>query len=292
LDSTLSRLTSLFPFFVLLSALLGYTNPETLTWFSKRDQVITTALGGIMVGMGMTLTTEDFKRVALNPKTVLFGVLCQFLFMPLSALTSSRIFSLPPPLFLGLTLVGCSPGGTASNLVALIARADVALSVLMTAASTVLASFLTPTLTKLICGSVISVDSGALFASTAKVVLLPVAGGMYLNQRFPGLSKSAGRFTPFSSVVLVSLICGSVVAQNAAVISSCGFTLVKSVLLLHSLGFLLGYLSPLLSGYPPSACRTMSIETGMQNSALAVVLANGMGVPEAAIPGAVSATCH
>eukprot|EP00520_Triparma_pacifica_P012830 CAMPEP_0118638184 /NCGR_PEP_ID=MMETSP0785-20121206/3543_1 /TAXON_ID=91992 /ORGANISM="Bolidomonas pacifica, Strain CCMP 1866" /LENGTH=401 /DNA_ID=CAMNT_0006529405 /DNA_START=409 /DNA_END=1611 /DNA_ORIENTATION=+ len=292
LDDILTKLTSCFPLFVLLSAVLGYTSPSSLTWFSKYDNVITVALGGIMVGMGMTLTREDFKRVALNPTTVLFGVVCQFLFMPLSALSSSKLFSLPPSLFLGLTLVGCSPGGTASNLVSLIANADVALSVLMTAASTVLASVLTPTLTKLICGSVIKVNSMSLFLSTSKVVLLPVALGMWLNERFPKFSTSAARFTPFSSVVLVSLICGSVVASNASVISLSGPSLVKSVLLLHSLGFLLGYVAPRITGYPRKTCKTISIETGMQNSALAVVLANGLGVKEAAIPGAVSATVH
>ena len=121
-----------------------------------------------MVGMGMTLTTSDFKRVASNPRTVAFGVLTQFTAMPAGALLSSKLFGLAPNLFLGLTLVGCSPGGTASNLVSLIAGADVALSVLMTASSTVLASILTPLLTRLICGSVIGERAGGALHSRAE----------------------------------------------------------------------------------------------------------------------------
>ena len=122
----------MFPFWVFSSALLGLAVPASLSWFAKKDSIITAALSLIMVGMGMTLTTDDFLRVAKEPQKVLFGVLCQFVLMPLSALASGTFFKLPPSLFLGLTLVGTAPGGTASNLVTLIAGGDVALSVLMT----------------------------------------------------------------------------------------------------------------------------------------------------------------
>jgi len=217
-----------------------------------------------MVAMGTTLTPADFKRVARNPTVVLFGVLCQFVLMPLSAMSAGRFFKLPPSLFLGLVLVGTAPGGTASNLVTLIAGGDVALSVLMTATSTVAASLLTPLLATTIAGSTIAVNGAALFKSTSQVVLLPIALGMFLNAKAPVLSNNLARYTPFLSVVLVSLVCGSVVAANSTTILSSGLPLLLSVLTLHSSGFLLGYSLPRFFKFPKRTARTISIETGMQ----------------------------
>lgn len=213
-------------------------------------------------------------------------------------------------LFLGLVLVGCSPGGTASNLVSLIAGADVALSVLLTACSTILASFVTPLLTKFIVGSAIAVSGTALCVATAKVVLAPVTLGVLLNEKVPKLCRWVSRFTPFASVILVSLICGGVVANNAAMVTGSasraaglvigGFALslpsliLLSVILTHTLGFTAGYLVPKkLFGFTDKTSRTISIETGMQNSALAVVLAKSIGAdPLSYLPGALSATAH
>jgi len=228
--------------------------------------------------------------------------------MPLTAFAIGRTLLLHldpvlgPALFLGLTLVGCSPGGTASNLVSLIAGADVALSVLLTACSTILASGVTPLLVKLLVGSAVEVSGMALCEATARVVLLPVTLGMMLNAKAPKLARTLSRFTPFASVVLVALICGGVVAQNAASVLSVGSTatssllptIIASVLSLHSVGFLAGYCVPKLGlGYTEKTSRTISIETGMQNSALAVVLARSIGAdPLASLPGALSATAH
>lgn len=140
----------------------------------------------------------------------------------------------------------------------------------------------------------------ALCAATAKVVLAPVLLGMILNERAPKLTKALSRFTPFASVLLVALICGGVVSQNASTILGFGGSaslmpvVVGSVLLLHSLGFLAGYSVPRFGlGYNEKTARTISIETGMQNSALAVVLARSIGAdPLASLPGALSATAH
>ena len=227
--------------------------------------------------------------------------------MPLTAFAVGRNLLLNldpvlgPALFLGLTLVGCSPGGTASNLVSLIAGADVALSVLLTACSTILASGVTPLLVKLLVGSAVEVSGMALCEATARVVLLPVILGMILNAKAPSLARALSRFTPFASVVLVALICGGVVAQNASSVLSVGSgagsllpTIVASVISLHSIGFLAGYAVPRWGvRYSAKTSRTISIETGMQNSALAVVLARSIGAdPLASLPGALSATAH
>ena len=276
-----------------------------------------------MLGTGMTLEKSDFSDILTNEKqrkSIPIGVLCQFILMPLSASIIGRTLLLPyhdpssmnvhlgKHLFLGLVLVGCSPGGTASNLVSLIAGADVALSVLLTTCSTILASVVTPLLTKFIVGSAIPVSGKALMIATAKVVLLPVAFGVFLNEYFPKLCQQVSRWTPFASVVLVSLICGGVVSNNAAMWTTTGsaataavtaglslpMLILLAVVLTHALGFTAGYLVPKkVFRLPERTARTVSIETGMQNSALAVVLAKSIGAdPLSYLPGALSATAH
>lgn len=264
----------------------------------------------------MTLTPDDFRRILESKQSasvIPVGLLCQYGIMPLSALLVSRTMILESgtmnliggeaasALFLGLTLVGCSPGGTASNLVSLIAGADVALSVLLTSCSTILAALLTPLLVKLlVSGTSVNINGLTLCIATAKVVLAPVVLGMCLNKKAPSVSRNLSRFTPFASVVLVALICGGVVAQNAASgLLSNGFDaltrrLILSVMSLHSMGFVAGYFIPrFFMKYSVKTCRTISIETGMQNSALAVVLARSVGAdPLASLPGGLSATVH
>ena len=301
LDQLLSQLTSAFPLFVLFSAILGYAKPSTLTWVNK-GSLISVLLASIMCGTGLTLRPEDFVRVREQWKMVPLGVLAQFSIMPLTAWAVGRtlLLSRPeigPSLFLGLCLVGCSPGGTASNLVTLIAGADVALSVVLTSCSTLLAVVATPTLVKLLVGGTIQVPGWTLCVATGKVVLGPVLLGMFLNQKAPDLAAWLSRFTPLASVLLVSAICGGVVAQNASLTSQAalvGPVVATAVLLLHTIGFALGYAVPRwVARAPERTARTVSIEVGMQNSALAVVLAKSMGAPIlACLPGALSATAH
>lgn len=261
-----------------------------------------------MWGTGLTLEKEDFTTVVNQQFTAIpAGVLCQFIIMPLSAAFIGRTLLLPSQpygsaLFLGLCLVGCSPGGTASNLISLIAKADVALSVLLTSCSTLLASVVTPLLVKLLVGSTIAVSGAALCVATARVVLLPVFFGMVVNAKAPSLALRLSRFTPFCSVLLVALICGGVVAENVTFLLSATTStirvvlplIVSAVLGLHIIGFLAGYLVPkYVLRFGEKTSRTISIETGMQNSALAIVLARSIGAPPiASLPGALSATAH
>lgn len=212
LDTILATLTSGFPFFVLGGAILALVKPSTLMWTNRGD-LITYMLALVMWGTGLTLTKDDFAVVLEKDlASVPTGVLCQFMIMPTAAFLIGRTLLLNSSpvhgkaLFLGLCLVGCSPGGTASNLVALIAKADVALSVLLTSCSTILASVATPLLVKLLVGSTIAISGWTLCTATARVVLLPVILGMFVNARAPKLASRISRFTPFASVVLVALI--------------------------------------------------------------------------------------
>lgn len=180
LKKVLDAGTSLFPLLVLSSSLIGSRHPSSLSWFTP---YVTPALSLTMLFMGMTLTLDDFRRVGSQPKFVLLGFLAQYVIMPLSAYNIARIAQLGPSLSSGLILVGCAPGGTASNLVTLIAQADVALSVVMTACSTLAAVLMTPWLTTRLAGSFVSIRSADLVLSTLQVVLAPVATGLLINTK-------------------------------------------------------------------------------------------------------------
>ena len=300
INEILSKATSALPFWVIAGSLLGVKSPAAYDW-TNAPQAIECMLALVMVGMGMTLEKKDFTGVLCKSWSSLpFGVICQYGIMPLAAWFVGRHFLLPvdPALFLGLVLVGCSPGGTASNLVTLIAGANVALSVLLTACSTFLAAAMTPLLVNFLMGGTkIMVNKANLFLATGRVVLAPVLLGMLLNAKVPRLSKILSTYTLFASVLLVAAICGSVVARNAVTIQTVGSllpTILKAIVLTHTIGFLVGYVFPkYVGGYEETTAQTISIETGMQNSALAVVLAQSMGAPAiAALPGAISAVTH
>ena len=286
------RFTLWFPFWTLLGSVLALVYPPLFTWF--RGPLITLGLGLIMLGMGLGLAPRDFGRVGQRPRAVLIGVIAQFLVMPSLAAMLAWILQLSPPLAVGLILVGCCPGGTASNVVALIAHADVALSVVMTTVSTLAAVVLTPRLTELLASQYVPVDGWALFLKVVQVVLLPVALGVLLKQGLPAVARRVEPVMPPLAVALIVLIVASIVGSQRAVLLQQGVQLLLACLLLHAGGFLLGYWLPNVLGEQEPASRTISIEVGMQNSGLAVVLARsgGFASPLTALPGAISAVIH
>lgn len=213
--------------------------------------------------------------------------------MPLSGFFVSKLLQLPSHYAAGLILVGCCPGGTASNIVTYIARGNVALSVLMTAASTLSAVVMTPFLTAKLAGQFVAVDAVGLLISTLQVVLLPVLGGAFLNQYLQGLVKFVSPVMPTIAVVTVAVLCGNAIAQNASAILMSGRQVVLAAALLHASGFFFGYILSRILGLDVSSSRTISIEVGMQNSVLGVVLATQhFGNPLTAVPCAVSSVCH
>ena len=290
--SLLERLANAFPVWVAAACSLSLIEPALFAWF--KGEAIVVGLAVIMLGMGMTLSLADFQRVASRPLAVVAGVVAQFLIMPAAGWSIATGLGLETPFVVGLILVACCPGGTASNVVAFIARADVALSVVMTTCSTLAAVFLTPLLTALLAGRLVDVDTWGLFLSTFQVVILPVAGGVALNRLLPRAVASVLPIAPLVSVLMIALICGSIIAQNAAAVREAGPMLLAAILLLHSAGFGVGYLFARLLGYPTQIARTISIETGMQNSGLGVVLAQKhfAAEPLTAVPGAISALAH
>lgn len=265
--------------------------PKWFTWFS--GPWIVWGLALIMLGMGITLTVDDFRRVGSIPRAAVLGVISQYTVMPLLGWSIARALGLETPFAVGLILVSCCPGGTASNVVAYLARANVALSVVMTMVSTSAAIFMTPILTELLAGTMVSVDGWGLFLSTIQVVVAPVAVGVLLSRWAPRLVAIASPASPLISVIAIALIVSSIIGQSASAILESGAMLLLAVFLLHAGGFLLGYLSAKAFGYDSLVARTTSIEVGMQNSGLGVVLARRhFADPLTAVPCAISSVLH
>jgi BASS family bile acid:Na+ symporter len=289
---TLELLANAFPVWVLVACGLALVEPAWFTWF--RGPAIVVGLAVIMLGMGVTLSLADFTRVAARPAAVATGFVAQFLIMPLAGWLVATTAGLETPFAVGIILVAACPGGTASNVVTYIARADVALSVLMTTCSTLGAVVLTPLLVKLLAGRLVDVDAFGLFLSTLQVVVLPVAAGVAINRFLPRVVKGVLPVAPLVSVVMIALVCASIVGQNAAAIRTSGLRLLAAVAVVHAVGFGVGYAFARLFGYERSVSRTVSIEVGMQNSGLGVVLAQKHfpAEPLTAVPCAISSVVH
>lgn len=246
-----------------------------------------------MLGMGLTLEAVDFARVARRKRLVALGVTLQYLVMPFMGWIVARVMDLPPAFAVGLILVACCPGGTASNVVTYLARADVPLSVTMTAISTLLAVVMTPTLTALLASSRIDVPAAGLFWSTVQVVILPIVAGLLMKRWLPRVTGAVLPAAPVVAVFTITLIVASIIGAGRTEIIAAGLRLLAAVFALHSGGFLLGYVLSRALRADVTASRTISIEVGMQNSGLGVVLARqNFADPLFAIPSAISSLFH
>lgn len=273
----MQRAVNLFPVWILIGATLALFYPPLFSWYATSKflgtPLIVWGLAIIMLAMGMTLRWEDFRDILEIPKAVAIGFLAQYLIMPSLGWSVSRLFHLPTPYAVGLILVGCCPGGTASNVITFLAKGNVALSVVMTTCSTIAAIVMTPMLTGWLAGQYVPVDGWGLFLTTIEVILLPIAIGMSLHQFSPRLVDRILPAAPLLAVLAIVLICSSIIAQSAAAILAAKWQLLGSVIALHGFGFLFGYYFSKITGLETIANRTISIEVGMQNSGLAVVLA-------------------
>ncbi len=293
-------LANAFPMWVVLGAGLALWEPATATWF--QPAWIPWFLGIIMLSMGLTLTARDFARILEIPGTVLVGVGLQYLVMPFLAFGLARVFQLPIDFVIGLVLVGCCPGGTASNVVCFIARLNIALSVTLTTCSTILAVLMTPLLTtwlvqsvsETLTGTAVEVDTLGLLIRTFQVVILPVTGGIALNHFFHGWVARITAYTPFLAVLSIVLIVDFILAAKKNAILESGASLLGAVVILHFMGFLLGYGLARSLRIRDRDARTISVEVGMQNSGLATELArnNFAAFGLATVPGAISALTH
>ena len=277
----------------LLVAIIALVFPDPVKGVIKTSYV-NTLLGIVMFGMGMTLKLSDFKVVFTKPKAVITGILSQFIIMPLLAFLLVKIFNLDPALAVGVILVGSCPGGTSSNVMTYLAKGDVALSVGMTACTTILAPVVTPALVLLLGGATINVSYMSMLMSIVQVVLVPIVLGFVINHFFEKFAQACAKVLPLVSVIAICLIIMAVVAANAAKIMTVGWLIVVVVMLHNLCGYALGYGVGKVLGLSRDQMRTLSIEVGMQNSGLATSLAtvHFATMPLAAVPGTVFSVWH
>ena len=277
---------------VLLTAVVSLAFPDVLLPVGM--WVINPLLGLIMFGMGLTLKPHDFRIVLQRPKDILVGCLAQFTVMPLVAGGLAKAFSLPDELALGVILVGCCPGGTASNVITFLARGDLALSVGMTAMSTVLAPLLTPLLVWLMAGTLVDVDTVGMLLSILYVVIAPIIGGFLVQRFFPKFTQKAVVYLPAFSTLMIAAVVAMVVSHTADRLLSAGLLVIVVVVLHNLLGLTIGYTIGRLLRFSREKCIAISIEVGMQNSGLASSLAaiHFASFPLATIPGAVFSVWH
>ena len=277
---------------VLLTAVAALVFPSFFNVVSPKS--INYLLGLVMFGMGLTLNTRDFEVVFSRPKDVIIGCLAQFLIMPALAWLLARAFMLDDALALGVVLVGCCPGGTASNVITYLSKGDLALSVGMTSVSTLLAPLLTPVLTWLLAGKDVNVDVVNMFMSILWVIIMPIALGLIIKRLMPKITAQAVDFLPAFSSIAIAFIVAIVISANASKLLTGGHLVIAVVVLHNICGLSLGYLVSLLAGMPMAKRKALAIEVGMQNSGLASSLAatHFAMYPMATIPGAIFSVWH
>ena len=277
---------------VLIVAAVALMVPESFSWIDT--SAINPMLGVIMFGMGLTLSPADFKIVLSRPKDILIGCLTQFTVMPLLALALTWAFALPNELAIGVILVGCCPGGTASNVITYLAKGDLALSVGMTAASTLLAPLLTPLLVLALAGTMVDVDAVGMLMSIVYVVIAPIVCGLLCQRFLPKMTRSVTPYLPAFSSVVIALVVGIIVGHNADRLLTAGLLVVAVVMIHNLMGLAIGFTVGRLLRLQKPKCTALSIEVGMQNSGLASSLAvlHFAAYPLATIPGAVFSVWH
>ena len=216
-----SWFTDLYLLWLIAFAVIALLKPETLIWF--RGQWVVWALTLVMLGMGLTLTLDDFRRLFRMPGSLALGFLAHYTIMPISGWMLARVLHLDAGFAVGLILVASCPSGTASNVISFLARANVALAVMVTLTSTLLAFVMTPLWCKTLAGAYVPVDAVKLCLSTLQVAVAPVLIGVFCNWRFPRAVARVSRFGPVVSVLAILFITGGIVAQNAdAILANAG----------------------------------------------------------------------
>jgi BASS family bile acid:Na+ symporter len=289
IDKLVRYCTKYMAFGVIVAGFFGILVPSAMKPYAK---YIPTLLGIIMFGMGLSLKPEDFRNVFRQPKNVAIGTLLQFIIMPALAYLLVKILGLPPEIAIGVVLVGCCPGGTASNVISYIAHADVALSVSMTMVNTMLAPFVTPLLIWLIAGAWIKISLVSMMISIIKMVLLPLLLGLVCNHFFPRQVEKATKYMPLFSSLVIMLTVLCVVSLSGRTILDNGLVILLAVILHNLGGMALGNLAARRLGMNKAQVRAMTIEVGMQNSGLASTLALMYFTAAGGIAGAIFSVWH
>ncbi|MEC1602831.1 MULTISPECIES: bile acid:sodium symporter family protein [Bacillus] len=278
-----------FGIWVIIFAVLGFSFPSLFSWISS---YITILLGIIMFGMGLTLQTDDFKELIRKPLYVIIGVIAQYTIMPLVAFGLAYGLHLPSEIAVGVILVGCCPGGTASNVMTFLAKGNTALSVAVTTISTLLAPVLTPVLIMLFAKEWLPVSPGSLFISILQAVLIPIIAGLVVKIFFKKQVAKAVHALPLVSVIGIVAIVSAVVSGNRENLLQSGLLIFSVVILHNGFGYLLGFLCAKLLKMDYASQKAIAIEVGMQNSGLGAALATAHFSPLSAVPSAIFSVWH
>lgn len=243
----------------------------------KLATLITPLLQLIMFGMGTSMSFQDFAGVVKMPKGVFIGVTSHFIIMPLVGYTLASLSGFPPEIAAGIILIGCSPNGMASNVISYLAKANLALSITITAISTMLAPFITPLLMKLLAGAFVEIRVLDMMWDITKIVIIPITAGLIFNKFFSGKVEWLDKAMPLVSMASIALIIVVITAAGRESLLTIGPALILIVLIHNLSGYTLGYWSGRLFKMSERDCRTIAIEVGMQNGGLASGLAKGMG---------------
>jgi len=285
----ISRVTQLFPVWAILFSAAAYLQPELFTGLKS---AIVPLLTVIMLAMGLTLTPADFANAFKHKAAISLGIVLQFSVMPLLALGISLLLGFNTDFTVGMILVGSVAGGTSSNVMTYLAKGDVALSISMTALSTLLGVLLTPLLTALLAGKEVDVPVMSMLVSLVKIVLLPVAIGVTLNTLAQTRVRQIEPVLPVISMLSIVVIIAIVVALNRDNLATHGAVIALAVIAHNALGLAAGYWACRALGFNTSVCRTVAFEVGLQNSGLATALAMKFFTPVAAIPGTIFSVWH
>lgn len=285
----LKKFTSLFPLWAVILSAVAYVYPE---YFAPHQGLIVPFLSLIMLGMGVTLSVDSFLAVLKRPSVVLLGTLMQYTIMPLAAWIVCLVLKLPADLATGVILLGCCPGGTASNVISYLAKADVALSIVLTSVSTLIAFLATPFLTWVFIGQTVEVDVMGMLVSVVNVVIVPVVLGLTINYFFEKRINAVREVFPAISAAAIVIIVAVIIGTNSANLQQSGPLVLLAVILHNGLGLAGGYGVSKALRLSETEARTIAIEVGMQNSGLSVALAIKHFTATAALPGAIFSIWH
>lgn len=280
-----------FALWVILFAAIALLAPDLFIWLKA---YIPWLLGIIMLGMGMTMTVDDFKGVLQSPKAVFIGVVAQFVVMPGLAYLLCKMMNLPSEIAIGVILVGCCPSGTASNVITYMAKGNTALSVACTSVSTLLAPLLTPAIFYLLASQWIEINASSMFISILQVVLFPIILGLIIRAVLKSKVESYIQVMPLISVIAIVAIVAAIIGGSKAQILESGLLILGVVALHNGLGYLVGFWASRLFKLPYADCKAVAVEVGMQNSGLGVALAavHFAASPLTAVPSAIFSLWH
>jgi bile acid:Na+ symporter, BASS family len=269
----------LYTLMILVAATVALLYPQPFSEFRgyPLSQLIIPLLQFVMFGMGSSMTIKDFSGVVKTPKGVLVGLGCQLTFMPLSGLLIAHWSGLPTEIAAGIILVGCSPSGVASNVISFLARANLALSITITALSTLLAPLTTPLLMGWLAESYIEINVWDMMWSILKLVIFPIAAGLAFNRLLQHNAKWLQQIMPTASMVVIALVIVLITASGRDNLLDIGGLLLVIVLIHNLLGYNLGYWAARVFGLNEQDSRTIALEVGLQNGGMAGGLAKEMG---------------